>query len=599
MRKNIKIYFIAALAFLTTAFSYGAPKLPTADLEGKSYYVYEIKKGDSLFGISRTFGWDYNKLRQLNPDAVSPLSKGMKIYYPAGDAAGSTSSAATVAPLDSSAIESDARGDYYTIKRGDTLFGVARSRNTTVEAILKLNPGISESNFRAGEQIMLPREGEGITETTVVVDTPVITGFKLYKADKHDTWSSIAEKTGLSIDELKTANPGLVKIKNKSLVSIPDVDTIQVEQVTTATDQRELTPEGRDEIYSEIHNTGNYGIDSDRVLKIAVVLDDPRQRKDLEFLRGMITALDRLRKLDYRVNFKVIDNTAGGTNTIEQLSEFDPNMVFTCSEKVDGSSLAEYAMVSQTPLINAFDVKSEAYKSNPYILQLLTPSADFAETVAEGIQKKYGDFILVFNTDIDKDDAIANHLLNIWDPDKIVRITKAQLPEYEFNAASKYLIYSESEKKNDIQQFLTTVKEIKGENPFTDIFVIGRPSWIVHNESMNQLFHTANVLMPTRFYYDPDTPQARVFESDFKALFGNAPILSYPLYAGLGYDAMVYFLTGLSRNGGDINQLDKSETGVQCEFDIKRLKNWSGMINPCVYLIRYGTGTLIDKISLN
>ncbi len=56
------------------------PSLPVVEILGKNYYVYEIKKGDSLFGISRAYGWDYDQLQQLNPKAVSPLQKGMERY---------------------------------------------------------------------------------------------------------------------------------------------------------------------------------------------------------------------------------------------------------------------------------------------------------------------------------------------------------------------------------------------------------------------------------------------------------------------------------------------------------------------------------------
>ena len=39
------------------------------------------------------------------------------------------------------------------IQKGDTLFRIARRYNTTVEAIMELNPGIDPNNLQIGQQI--------------------------------------------------------------------------------------------------------------------------------------------------------------------------------------------------------------------------------------------------------------------------------------------------------------------------------------------------------------------------------------------------------------------------------------------------------------
>ena len=57
----------------------GAEKLPVVEVLGRQYYVYEIKKGDSLFGVARKFGWDDKEIARLNPTATSPMQKGAKI----------------------------------------------------------------------------------------------------------------------------------------------------------------------------------------------------------------------------------------------------------------------------------------------------------------------------------------------------------------------------------------------------------------------------------------------------------------------------------------------------------------------------------------
>ncbi len=44
----------------------------------------------------------------------------------------------------------------YTIRAGDTLFELAREYNTTVDAILRANPGLDPGNLQIGQRICIP-----------------------------------------------------------------------------------------------------------------------------------------------------------------------------------------------------------------------------------------------------------------------------------------------------------------------------------------------------------------------------------------------------------------------------------------------------------
>jgi len=50
-------------------------------------------------------------------------------------------------------------GLFLEIAPGDTLFKIAREQETTVEAILALNPGLDPRNLRVSQVICLPLPG--------------------------------------------------------------------------------------------------------------------------------------------------------------------------------------------------------------------------------------------------------------------------------------------------------------------------------------------------------------------------------------------------------------------------------------------------------
>ncbi len=624
-----------------------SPKLPVVEILGKNYYVYVIKKGDSLFGISREYGWNYDQLQKLNPKAVSPLPKGMKVYYPANDTKQDKieviSSVDDVAqPLshiikrgetvyaisrmygipvekiyelnpgsksgikegevlllaDNKYTDSQDNAEYYTIKKGDTLYGVAKSHFTTVAAIMKINPGISEKNFKADAVIKLPPRGTGIKSVVRKVEEEKLTSFSTYKVEKKDTWDTIAEKTGVDKSDLLEANGGGAdKPKNKSLITIPNIETSTVEKTIVEEDPRELTNDGIAEIYDSIHGIAD--TNGQREFKVALLLSEPSSRKDLEFVRGFLTGVERLKQLATKLNVVVIDGNRNSTDVLSELSDVDPDLLFLTTEKGIPAYLSEYAEVSQTPMVNTFDVKNDLYARNPYVIQLLTPSNYFNEEIAAKIKAEYGDYTLLYAGNPDDGDQLASAIKDSSFASKVKTVSIEALSQYPFREDGKYLIYGYPTKKDDVAALLDAVKEVKNIYPLTDIAVIGRPSWIVYDEtSMEERFHASNVLIPSRFYYDKNSMDTRKFENCYKSLFDRTPAKSFPVYACVGYDASLYFIGGLANAEFDINALDTSNSGVQSDFELYRPGNWTGMLNPIVYLVRFTPYNTIEKIAV-
>ena len=619
--------------------------LPIVEILGKNYYVYAIKKGDSLFGIAKDYGWNYEELRQLNPKAVSPLKKGMKIYYPVTEEPKTDS---TKTDIDNNTAQllthkvklgdtvygisrmykipesriyelnpgskrgiregqtlilskpgvvvDNENADFYTIKKGDTLYAVARAHDTTVAAILKLNPGISEKNFRADDIIRMPKKGTGVKSTVKTYEQQNVASFSTYTVEKKDTWDSIAEKTGVDKDDLIEINKASGdKPKNKSVLSIPKIETKVIQKKVAEEDPRELTQDGIAEIYDDVHGLNDSL--SAKELKVALLLSEPSVRKDLEFTRGFLTGIQNLKSTGISIALTVIDGSKGSSDVLNELSDVNPDILFLTTDKGILSYLSEYAEVSQTPMVNTFDVKNELYTSNPYVIQLLTPSNYFNDEIASRMLEDYGDNVLIFAGNADQGDQLALSLKELWDKSKIKNLSIEGLSEYPFREDTKYLIYGYPTRKDDINSLLSAVNKIKSASPLTEISVLGRPNWIIYDDSdMIEKFQEANVNIPSRFYYDKNSSEARRFENIYKSLFDRTPAKSFPMYAGVGYDASMYFLPGMVSAGSDVNSLGEYTNGAQSDFALSRPSNWSGLLNPMVYLVKFTPYGSIEKV---
>ncbi|MBQ5399156.1 MAG: LysM peptidoglycan-binding domain-containing protein [Ruminococcus sp.] len=90
-------------------------------------------------------------------------------------------------------MEEDMETAIYTVRKGNTLFGIANFFGTTVEKILRYNNIQDPNMIYVGQKLTIP------------VDTEEKSGF-VYVTRPGDTLWSIAQRFGTTVDELAKKN---------------------------------------------------------------------------------------------------------------------------------------------------------------------------------------------------------------------------------------------------------------------------------------------------------------------------------------------------------------------------------------------------------
>lgn len=87
----------------------------------------------------------------------------------------------------------------YTVKKGDTLWGIAKASNCKVEELKKVNPQLKGDSIRPGMVLATPSKAAPAAKPAG--------GSGQYTVVDKDTGYGIAKKLGVKFDELKSVNP--------------------------------------------------------------------------------------------------------------------------------------------------------------------------------------------------------------------------------------------------------------------------------------------------------------------------------------------------------------------------------------------------------
>jgi LysM repeat protein len=171
--------------------------LPGAILYGDNGYdTYIVARGDTLKSLANRFGTSVDILLSLNRSItnVNLIYEGQRLVVPSGRGV-------PVPPPPSNPPPTN--GQIYYAQSGDTLRKIAARFNTSVDAILKVNPQITNPNLIfVGQGIAIPA------------------GVSTYAVQRGDTLRIIANRFGTTVDSLLALNPN---IKNPNLIYVGQI----------------------------------------------------------------------------------------------------------------------------------------------------------------------------------------------------------------------------------------------------------------------------------------------------------------------------------------------------------------------------------------
>lgn len=136
--------------------------------------THTVQKGETLYAIARRYDIAVEMLMKVNAITdPTRLAVGMTLTIPGQSAVPAATTAATTTAATSSAASSapTAGGGTveYVVKKGDTLYGIAKAHNVSVESILKAS-SIATTTIKLGQKLKIPTTTAVVAAATGTAD---------------------------------------------------------------------------------------------------------------------------------------------------------------------------------------------------------------------------------------------------------------------------------------------------------------------------------------------------------------------------------------------------------------------------------------------
>lgn len=144
------------------------------------YKIYQVAQGDTLLSIAKTLN--------ITPDILATLN-GLNINE------NLIPGTYIVIPKDENNFVT------YTIKKGDTIYEIAKTLNLKEDQLLKLNGLKKDDYIYPGDTINIPKEG-----------------IEFYITEENDTLNGLTQKFKTSADTIATQNDTIILVKDQLII---------------------------------------------------------------------------------------------------------------------------------------------------------------------------------------------------------------------------------------------------------------------------------------------------------------------------------------------------------------------------------------------
>ena len=351
------------------------------------------------------------------------------------------------------------------VKKGETLYSLARVYEVTEDEILRLNPEIKELGLQADMVIGIPLAQKNGNEEVVEkeeeeikVDGELDDGYVVYTVEKSEKTKRLLRRLDVSEEEFRQLNPSVgsrVFVGQKVLIPtkvVPvdhpqngeiSVDTVPVKPIEPIEPVEPVDEHDTDTIVEEVAPTGPYILPTEkpvacysssanakRTYHVALMvplylnnidkLDTSRDRiertknsralKFLQFYEGFMMAVDSMTQhCGLHIELTVMDvheNVASASSALDQLKKQEVDLIIGPFFSKSFSLVREYAIKNNILIVNPMTEREAVLLNAPNVVKLKPNAQSMATDLADLIKAHYPKAKVSFITENNQKDTV-------------------------------------------------------------------------------------------------------------------------------------------------------------------------------------------------
>lgn len=399
---GMKIFLGLLVCFLFSAVSY-SQEIGEEVRNDTTFKVHVVEQGNTLYGLKQKYNTTIEEIINANPGVEEGIQVGQKLYIPVEYNKSTDSTAKT-----------------HVVEQGETLFGISRKYDLTVDDLIESNPGVEEG-LEIGEELIIPTKestqvedisSEVTPEDTVKKDSISISyevqfddSIVKYTVQRKETLYSISRRFMVSVEKLSEVNEiKKNKIKPGQELIIPlkkeRIERIQVRNIHRQDTLKDTLQFKELEVKEKYKVVMLLPFKIESNTKVLSGMIDEKSRLSnvsdiaLDFLMGAEMALDSLKEMGLTAEVMVYD-TEGDVDALTTLIEegklentdliigpFFPNLVEVVSV---------WCNDNKVEMIIPTSVPKKVLMDNPYVTTIVPSDLTLINAMANYLAQQHFD----------------------------------------------------------------------------------------------------------------------------------------------------------------------------------------------------------------
>lgn len=524
-------------------------------INGAKYYIHTVQPGETLYGLSKTYGVGEKVILENNPAILSGLKTAENIKIP------------FIADISEPKSDRKLRRtfDFHFVSKGETLYGISRQYEIPVKTLLEDNPNLDPLHMSLGERILIRKKQIGSEDEAGTqeqweeyrrsLNSVADEGTAYHIVHPGETFYSLSRRFGITEEDLSRLNGGLkpADLKAGAMIKIPAPQSEPaVEEADTL--QQNGIPE---EIGREVEQIEFRALRRTEPLNVALLLPlatgGEANGNYLEFYQGFLLGLDSVKtKLGYSVNVDLY-NTARDTARIREIvesPEFQKTNLIVGPVYEEGIyPVIRFAERKQVPVVSPL---ANIEGMNSDVLFQLAPDPARKYEKAGDLVNGDRKVTLIYTESTDKeferemlallgDSEYSRYTYKYEHPTARTANSPSDLtPLLENGDDNVFIILSDSEV--DIDRILAALAS--ADTSLTSrgrtaprFVVLGNARWNRYNNIDRAMFFKDRVIFISTYHAKRDAEVVRAFDSAYIRSFGALPTL----FSYRGYDTAMIF----------------------------------------------------------